>query len=43
MKQLTYQHTVLACHGAGISQAIVNNFTPLVLLFQKARYFWFSA
>ena len=38
MKQLTYQHTVLACHGAGISQAIVNNFTPLVLLTLQETY-----
>ena len=38
MKKLTYNHTILACHGAGISQAIINNYTPLILLALQRAY-----
>jgi len=38
MKRLTYNHTLLACHGAGISQAIINNFTPLILVMLQRTY-----
>ena len=37
-KRLTYGHTVLACHGGGISQAIINNYTPLILLALQRTY-----
>lgn len=38
MKKLSYSHTVLACHGSGISQAIINNYTPLLLITLQLTY-----
>ena len=38
MKRLNYNHTILACHGAGISQAIINNYTPLILVMLQRTY-----
>ena len=36
MKHLTYRHTRLACYGGYITQAIVNNLTPLLFtVFQR--------
>lgn len=37
MKKMTYHHTALACYVGYITQAIVNNFAPLLFLtFQKS-------
>ena len=38
MKKFSYSHTVLACHGSGISQAIINNYTPLLLITLQLTY-----
>ena len=38
MKTFSYSHTVLACHGSGISQAIINNYTPLLLITLQLTY-----
>ena len=38
MKKLTYSHTVLACDGSGISQAIINDYTPLLLITLQLTY-----
>lgn len=36
MKQLSYRHTIFACYGGYITQAIANSFIPLLFLtFQK--------
>ena len=39
MKPLTYRHTRIACYGAYVTQAIINNLAPLLFydLSKKVR------
>lgn len=38
MKPLTYRHTRIACYGAYVTQAIINNLAPLLFTIFQRRF-----